>query len=99
MNCTIRWKDCNKSDAVTNYIEEKVSKFYDFNFVQEDIKVEVVNYPKEKTYKIRINVSVPTKGVIRSEANDFNILTAVNKACDKIIDQLRRVKTQFKINQ
>lgn len=96
MSCTIRWKDCIKSDALTNFIEEKTSKFYDFNFVNEDIKVEVVCYPKDKAYTIRINVTVPTKGVIRAEANDNDVLTAVNKCCDKIVDQLRRVKTQFK---
>ena len=30
MNYTIRWKDCDKSDAVTKYFEEKIAKFFDF---------------------------------------------------------------------
>lgn len=95
MNYTIRWKDCTKSDAVTNYIEEKIAKFYDFEFVKEDVKVEVVSYPKNRTYKVRMNIGVPNRGVIRGEAQDYDILSAVNKCCDKVIDQLRRVKTRF----
>ena len=96
MNYTIRWKDCDKSDAVTKYFEEKIGKFFDFDFVQDNIKAEIVCYPKNKTFTVRINVNVPTKGTIRSEANNNEILTAINQSCDKIIDQLRRVKTQFK---
>ena len=30
MNYTIRWKDCDKSDAVTKYFEEKSKKFEEF---------------------------------------------------------------------
>ena len=96
MNYTIRWKDCDKSDAVTKYFEEKIAKFFDFEFVQDNVKAEFVYYSKKKSFTIRINVSVPTKGVIRAEANNSEILTAINESCDKIIDQLRRVKTQFK---
>lgn len=98
MNFTVRWKDCAKSDSIVNYLEEKMSKFYDFEFVQDNIKVEVVFYSKTKTYTIRINVTVPKKGVIRGEETQHDILTAINNCCDKVIDQLRRVKTQFKDN-
>lgn len=96
MNYTVRWKDCSKSDAVINYLEERLSKFYDFEFVQEEIKVEFVHYPKNKSFTTRINVLVPTKGPIRAEAKANDIRTSINECCSKIIDQLRRIKTQFK---
>ena len=95
MNYTIRWKDCAKSNSVENYLEEKISKFYDFNFVQDNIKIEIVFYQKTKEYTVRINVVTPIKGVIRAENKSHDVLTSINKTCNKITDQLRRVKTQF----
>ena len=59
MNYSVRWKDCHKSDAVENYLQEKMSKFFDFNFVQDNLKAEIVFYPKTKEYTVRINISVP----------------------------------------
>ena len=44
MNYSVRWKDCYKSDAVENYLQEKMSKFFDFNFVQDNLKAEIVFY-------------------------------------------------------
>lgn len=73
-----------------------MAKFFDFNFVQDNIKAEIVSYPKTKNYTVRINVSVPTKGIIRAEDRSFDVLTSINECCNKIIDQLLRVKTQFK---
>ena len=96
MNYTVRWKDCTKSKAVEDYLQEKISKFYDFNFVQDNIKIEIVFYQKTKEYTVRINVVVPIKGVIRAEDKSFDVLTSINECCNKITDQLRRVKTQFK---
>lgn len=96
MNYTIRWKDCAKSTAVENYLQEKISKFYDFNFVQDNVKIEIVFYQKTREYTVRINVVVPVKGVIRAEDKSFDVLTSINESCNKITDQLRRVKTQFK---
>ena len=96
MNYSVRWKDCHKSDSVENYLQEKMSKFFDFNFVQDNLKAEIVFYPKTKEYTVRINVSVPTKGVIRAEDKSYDVITSINECCNKIIDQLRRVKTQFK---
>lgn len=95
MQYTVRWKDCSKSDAVVNFLEEKLAKFYDFEFVQDGFKVEIVYYAKNKTFTVRVNASVPHKGQLRAEANEADVLTAINEACSKMIDQLRRAKTQI----
>lgn len=95
MNYSIRWKDCKKSEAVENYLQEKISKFYDFNFVQDNIKIEIVFYQKTKDYTVRINVVIPIKGVVRAEDKSRDVLTSINNCCNKILDQLRRAKTQF----
>ena len=98
MTNTIRWKGCNKNDSIASYIDEKIEKFSKFHFVMPNVKTEVVFYPKQQSYTVRMNVSVKTKGLLRAEGSGNEITTAINFCVDKIIDQLRRVKTQFKDN-
>ena len=96
MNFTIRWKDCRKSDAIANHLQNKMDNFQDFHFVEDDGKVEIVYYAKQNKYTCRMNVHVKTKGIIRAEANAYDVITSINDCANKITDQLRRVKTQFK---
>ena len=97
MTYTIRWKDCKQSDAVESFVAEKIARFADLNFVKDEtqVKVEIVYYAKNKEYKTRINLPIPKKGTLRGEASDNDVLTSINKCVDKIIDQCRRVKTQY----
>lgn len=96
MNFTVRWKDCTKSDAILAHLQEKMDGFEVFHFVLPEAKAEIVYYAKQNKFTARMNVSVKTKGVIRAEANEYDVITAINSCADKIADQLRRVKTQFK---
>ncbi|GHU48347.1 hypothetical protein FACS1894218_4990 [Bacilli bacterium] len=73
----------------------KIAKFEDFNFVQPHVKAEIAYFPKNQSYTTKLNIAVVRKGTLRAEANAHDVLTSVNDAVDKIIDQLRRVKTQF----
>lgn len=95
MNYTIRWKDCEKSDAVASHLENKIASFDDFRFVMPEVKAEIVFYPKDRSFTTRINVRVIKKGTIRAEANAHDVLTSINEVVDKIVDQLRRVKTRY----
>lgn len=96
MNFTVRWKDCQKSDGILNHLQNKMDDFETFHFVLPEGKAEIVFYEKQKKYTARINVSVRSKGVIRAEASAYDVITAINDCADKVTDQLRRVKTQFK---
>ncbi|MDR0739350.1 MAG: ribosome-associated translation inhibitor RaiA [Mycoplasmataceae bacterium] len=95
MTYTIRWKDCQKSNAVTSHFESKIARFEDFRFILPEVKAEIVYYPKNQSFTTRINLKVVKKGTIRAEANAHDVLTSINEAVDRIIDQLRRVKTQY----
>ncbi|MDR3257243.1 MAG: ribosome-associated translation inhibitor RaiA [Mycoplasmataceae bacterium] len=95
MTYTIRWKDCTKSAAVASHLESKIARFEDFRFVMPEVKAEIAYYAKNQSYTTRINVSVVKKGTLRAEANAHDVLTSINNAADKIVDQLRRVKTQY----
>ncbi len=92
---TIRWKNCDRSKSIQNYFEDKLIILSKYNFLNENIKAEIVYYAKTKTFKTRINVDVKGGKIIRAEASSDQIITSINLALDKIEDQLRRAKTRM----
>lgn len=96
MNLQIRWKDCDRSKAVEAGVEDTLSSLGKYNFINDDVKVEIVHYDKRNTFKARINVHVKGKNILRAEAIGTNIYQAVNIALDKLEDQLRRAKTKMR---
>ena len=99
MNYTIRWKDCSKSNAVASHLEMKVSKFLDFEFVIPNVKAEIVYYKKKGVFAVSLNVPVVHRTTLRAEANSPDVLTSINLATEKILDQLRRVKTRYEVKK
>lgn len=99
MNLNIRWKSIDKSQAVQNHLEEKLAKVFEFQFVEDDVKVEFVHYPKEHEYKTRISLQIHGSSSIHSEASSKDILTSINESIEKAIDQLRRLKTKYNSNK
>ncbi len=93
---TIRWKDTKASPAVRDFFESKLSKILRFKSVDADtIKAEIVYYPRENTFTVRLNVRlIGASAILRSEDNEPDVLTAINKVIDRTLDQIRRHKTR-----
>lgn len=96
MNLQIRWKDCDRSKAVEAGVEDILSSLAKYNFVNENIKVEIVHYDKRNIFKTRINAHVKGRNILRAEATGNTIYGATNLALDKLEDQLRRAKTKMR---
>ena len=97
MKVTFRWKTCSRSKAIEGFIIDKASEFEHFNFLNQNIKCEIIHYKKQDTFKVRINLTViTTKKILRAEAAAENIYTAINNTFIKIEDQIRKVKTKIK---
>jgi ribosomal subunit interface protein len=73
----------------------KIAKFEDFKFVIPEVKAEIVSYPKQGRFAVRVNVPVKGKSTLRGEGIAEDVLTAINLVTEKILDQLRRVKTGY----
>lgn len=99
MNLNIRWKSMDRSKSVEDFLTEKLSKVFDFQFVNDDIKVEFVHYPKEKKFKTRLLLQIHRRNSIHSEAYESDILTSINNSISKAISQLRQIKTQIHLNK
>ena len=99
MNLNIRWKSIDKSESIKNYLKEKLLKIFEFQFVEDNIKVEFVHYTKEHEYKTRLSLKIHASNSIHSEASNKNILTSINMSINKIIHQLRHIKTKYNMNK
>lgn len=99
MNYTIRWKDCSKSSAVASHLEMKITKFLDFEFVVPNVKAEIIYYKKKGMFAVNLNVPVVHRTTLRAEATSEDVLTSINLVTEKILDQLRRVKTRYEIKR
>ncbi len=95
----IRWKDMSKQEQVRDYLNEKLSKVFDFSFVEPNIKVEYVYYKSKQEYKFRLNLKVHRGDILRAEAVSHDIYTATNTGIEKMVDQLRRIKTKVNSNK
>ncbi len=95
MNYSIRWKDMSNHPSLEEFFKNKIQKIFEFSFVEENVKAEYIYYKREGQYKLRINVKIHKGDIIRAEASDESGEKATNKAIDKIIDQLRRIKTKL----
>ncbi len=96
----IRWKDMSKQDQVKDYLYDKLTKLFDFSFVEkENIKVEYVYYKSKQNYKFRLNLKVHRGELLRAEATSKDIFTATNEGVEKMLDQLRRIKTKVNSNK
>lgn len=95
MNYSIRWKDMSSHPTLEEFFREKIQKIFEFSFVEENIKAEYIYYKRESEYKLRINIKIHRGEIIRAEASDKNPEKATLKTIDKLIDQLRKIKTKL----
>ncbi|MDQ0513719.1 ribosome-associated translation inhibitor RaiA [Mycoplasmoides fastidiosum] len=99
LHLQIRWKGMEKDPVVEAYLQDKLSKLLEFNFVnsEETFKAEVVYYEKSNKYKSSLAFGVKGKPGIYAESGQFpNLQHSINELVEKSLDQLRRIKTQFK---
>ncbi len=100
MNYTIRWKDMEEDNSIFATLQEKLEKLLkDFVFVEDGFKVEYVHHNSHKTYTMRLNVNIHKGNTIRAEAEAHNLTKATNDCIEKILDQLRKIKTQVNANK
>ena len=91
-------KIVGKNISVTNAIEEKISKKLSvlnkyFIIDEEDTaKVLIRTYPTKQ----KIEVTIPTKfAILRTEVVEDDLYRAIDKAVDRLEDQIRRQKTRI----
>ena len=93
MKFNIRGSKLEVTEAISNYIETKLSRlnkyFKDFDEIEANVVI------KTQGINQRIDVTIPIKRVIlRSEEVDKDLYTAIDKVTDKLERQIRKNKTR-----
>lgn len=85
----------NPSQSNKDYAADKLAKLENFFSNQEELEARVVCKVYPEYHKVE--VTIPTKNVIlRAEAHDQDVYSALDKALDKLVAQIKKYKTRAK---
>lgn len=94
MEFIIRGDKLKITDAMNDYIEEKLGKLEKYLKNSDNVRVNVI--VKVKNHEQRVEITIPLKAyILRSEETRDNFYTAVDKAVDKLERQIRKNKTRM----
>ena len=94
MKVQIYGKNITVTPAIAEKIESKLSHLEKYFIIDENVVANVVVrvYPNKQ----KIEVTIPTKfAVLRAEVVDDDLYAAIDRAIDKLEDQIRRQKTRL----
>lgn len=98
MELVIRGDKIKVTEAMKNYIEEKVGKLDKYIEDSSNIRANVL--VKVKNHNQIIEITIPLKSfILRSEESQADIYAAVDKAVDKLERQIRKNKTRLMSKQ
>lgn len=98
MEMVIRGDKIKVTEAMKNYIEEKISKLEKYLEDSDSIRANVVI--KVKNHNQIVEVTIPLKSfILRSEESQEDFYAAVDKAIDKLERQIRKNKTRLMSKQ
>ena len=98
MEIIIRGDKLKVTDAMKDYIEEKIWKLD--KYIEDDSNVRATVVVKVKNHSQIVEVTIPLKSfILRSEEIQDDFYAAVDKALDKLERQIRKNKTRLMSKQ
>ena len=94
MEITIRGDKLKVTDAIKDYIEEKIGKLDKYIEGNKDVKAHVLI--KVKNHNQIVEITIPLKSfILRSEEAQDDLYAAIDKTVDKLERQIRKNKTRL----
>ena len=98
MEIIIRGDKIKVTDAMKDYIEEKIGKLD--KYIEDNSNVRATVVVKVKNHSQIVEVTIPLKSfILRSEEAQDDFYAAVDKAVDKLERQIRKNKTRLMSKQ
>lgn len=98
MELIIRGDKLKITDAMNDYIEEKLGKLDKYLKNSENVRANVI--VKVKNHEQRVEITIPLKTyILRSEEAKADFYAAVDKAVEKLERQIRKNKTRLMSKQ
>lgn len=98
MEIIIRGDKMKVTDAMTNYVKEKLGKLDKYLENSDTVRANVI--VKVKNHEQKVEITIPLKSfILRSEESQEDFYAAVDKTIDKLERQVRKNKTRLMSKQ
>ena len=94
MKYQIIGKNIQVTDGIASAIEKKLSKMDKFFLINDDVECRAVVSVHGETQRIEITIFLPQMP-LRAEVEDQDLYAAIDLAIDKLVGQMRKVKTRM----
>ena len=94
MKYQIIGKNIQVTDGIASAIEKKLSKMDKFFLINDDVECRAVVSVHGETQRVEITIFLPQMP-LRAEVEDQDLYAAIDLAIDKLVGQMRKVKTRM----
>ena len=94
MKYQIIGKNIQVTDAISSAIEKKLSKMDKFFLINDNVECRAVVSVHGETQRVEITIFLPQMP-LRAEVEDADLYAAIDLAIDKLVGQMRKVKTRM----
>ena len=94
MKYQIIGKNIQVTDAISAAIEKKLSKMDKFFLINDEVECRAVVSVHGETQRVEITIFLPQMP-LRAEVEDADLYAAIDLAIDKLVGQMRKVKTRM----
>ena len=94
MKYQIIGKNIQVTDAISTAIKKKLSRMDKFFLINDDVECRAVVSVHGETQKVEITIFLPQMP-LRAEVENQDLYAAIDLAIDKLVGQMRKVKTKM----
>ena len=94
MKYQIIGKNIQVTDAISAAIEKKLAKMDKFFLINDEVECRAVVSVHGETQRVEITIFLPQMP-LRAEVEDADLYAAIDLAIDKLVGQMRKVKTRM----
>ena len=94
MKYQIIGKNIQVTDAISSAIKKKLSRMDKFFLINDEIECRAVVSVHGETQRVEITIFLPQMP-LRAEVEDADLYAAIDLAIDKLVGQMRKVKTRM----
>ena len=94
MKYQIIGKNIQVTDAISSAIEKKLSKMDKFFLINDEVECRAVVSVHGETQRVEVTIFLPQMP-LRAEVEDADLYAAIDLAIDKLVGQMRKVKTRM----
>jgi len=94
MKYQIIGKNIQVTDAISSTIKKKLSRMDKFFLINDEVECRAVVSVHGETQRVEVTIFLPQMP-LRAEVEDADLYAAIDLAIDKLVGQMRKVKTRM----